>query len=365
MKRIPIIKYTVYGNNFVIIDEIQTPSLTESEKTKFAYQATNINFGIGSDNFLVIQPCTPAILKEINNSRNYWTNIPDPRNADYIFRMFESDGTEAYSCGNGLMSIANYLFHQYDAISARILTEIPTPTPKVVSIGTDPDEKSNWAKMVQPRRMPKEMADPSIRQYISGEVDLVANIPIDKIRQTDAMQFFANEGSLTVSGYLVFTGEPHFVIFADTGFSTTEIANRLFPSLSKKNKFSNYPEKRTSTGTAFVDFVGKYFAREYSNYFPVGINLNFARSVDDSKILEHRCFERGINHETLACGTGALAVAFVAKELNMVTTNKVVVWPHRCRWDAPNAEIKVEECSDGWLLKGKPCMLFEGTFTWQ
>ena len=70
MKSVPIAKYTSYGNNFVILDETQKSVLTESEKTRFAYQATNINFGVGSDNFLVIQPFRPDILEEINNARN-------------------------------------------------------------------------------------------------------------------------------------------------------------------------------------------------------------------------------------------------------------------------------------------------------
>ena len=54
MRRIPIYKYTSYGNNFVIVDETQGTILTESEKSRFAYPATNANFGVGADNFLVI-----------------------------------------------------------------------------------------------------------------------------------------------------------------------------------------------------------------------------------------------------------------------------------------------------------------------
>ena len=36
MKDVPILKYTSYGNNFVIVDETQEPILTEAEKSEFA-----------------------------------------------------------------------------------------------------------------------------------------------------------------------------------------------------------------------------------------------------------------------------------------------------------------------------------------
>lgn len=364
MKQVPFIKYTSYGNNFVILDETRTTALTEIEKSKFAYQATNINFGVGSDNFLVIQPCTPQILNEINETRNYWSDLPESSRADYIFRMFEPDGVEAYSCGNGLMSIADYLFRQYGLQDARMLTEIPTREPKIVSIGTDPTKETNWANMVHPRQMPDKMVDPSIRKPINRNFDIIQNLSIKMLRRSDRIRFHSDDSLLTVSGYLVFTGEPHLVIFVDSGFSDAELGDRIFLSLFDNNPSLNHVEKRAGTSSDLVDFIGNYFVREYSNLFPVGININFVRKNKDSEILEYRCFERGVNHETLACGTGALAVAFVARELNVVHENRIVIWPHRCRWDDPNAEIIVQESESGWLLNGNPCMLLQGTFMW-
>ena len=181
MKHIPFIKYTSYGNNFVILDETFESVLTENEKSRFAYQATNINFGVGSDNLLIIQPCTPQILNDINRTRNYWSELPDSMNADYIFRMFEPDGVEAFSCGNGLMSAADYLFRHYGVRHAKMLTEIPTGRPKVVSIGTDPEKETNWANMVRPRPMPDNMVDPSIRKPTDDNFDIIQNISTCKI----------------------------------------------------------------------------------------------------------------------------------------------------------------------------------------
>lgn len=365
MKQVPFIKYTSYGNNFVILDETRQSVLAEPEKSKFAYRATNINFGVGSDNFLIIQPSTPQILSDINHTRHYWRDQPDSMNADYIFRMFEPDGVEAFSCGNGLMSVADYLFRQYGVQSARMLTEIPTGKPKVVHIGTEPEKETNWANMIRPRRMPEKMVDHSIRKPIYSNFDIVQDIPIKMLRRSDRIRFQSDDSLLTVSGYLVFTGEPHLVLFVDSGFSNAELGDHIFLSLCNNDSSLNNGEKRASISSGLVDFIGNYFVREYSSLFPVGININFVRRVKDSEILEYRCFERGVNHETLACGTGALAVAFVARELKVVNDNKIIIWPHRCRWDDPTAEIIVEETKSGWLLNGNPCMLLKGTFMWR
>jgi len=362
MKKVPFFKFTLLGNNFVIVDETSQPVLTESEKSRFAYQATNMNFGVGADNFLIIQPCRPEILKEINNVRHYWKKLPDTSDADYIFRMFEPDGEEALSCGNGLMCIANYLSRVYDLESARIMTRIPTSTPKVISVGTNPQNETNWANMGHPERIPRELAHSYIMIPHDGVIDRVQDILINNFRQIDGTRFLANETSLVVSGYLVFTGEPHFIIFAETGFSQQEIGERIFISSSLRNPIIRHPEKRMNTSSALVDFIGRYFDREYAHLFPKGINIDFVRLIDGSEILEYRCFERGINRETLACGTGAVAAAFIARRLNMITTHQIRVWPHRCRWHDPLAEIRVEECEDGWLLYGKPVMLFEGVY---
>ena len=151
----------------------------------------------------------------------------------------------------------------------------------------------------------------------------------------------------------------------DSGFSDKELGDRIFLSLFNDNSSLNHGEKRADTSSDLVDFIGNYFVREYSSIFPVGININFVRRIKTQRYFEYRCFERGVNHETLACGTGALAVAFIARALNMVHDNKIIIWPHRCRWDDPSAEIIVQENNSGWLLNGNPSMLLKGTFMWE
>lgn len=363
--QLPIVKYTSCGNNFVILDETSGELLCEMKKPHFAYYATNQNFGVGCDNFLVLQSCTAATLEKINAAHRYWDEIPDPGSADYIFRMFEADGTEAYSCGNGLMSIANHLFHYKDIGSSRILTEIPTSKPTVVTIGTDTRSVSNWAKMAPPRRVPDALVAPFLRTRLNDAIDIIDGLRVQKIRQSDKILYFLENATLNLKGYLVFTGEPHLVILCPDGFSPAEISGKLFFQSNSMRDPSEPKEKRIAAGTAFVDFIGKYFVREFSHLFPVGINLNFIKVASDGSAIEHRCFERGINHETLACGTGSLASAIVVKALNLIEDDKITIRPHRCRWTIPEAEIVVEKLDRNWLLRGKPKLLFSGAFHWE
>lgn len=89
-----------------------------------------------------------------------------------------------------------------------------------------------------------------------------------------------NSVQLAKEGYLVNTGSPHLVIFSD--------------KISEMNVFSEGRAIRYSAA----------FAKE-------GINVNFAEVLDSETILI-RTYERGVENETLACGTGATAVALAA-----------------------------------------------------
>jgi diaminopimelate epimerase len=113
-----------------------------------------------------------------------------------------------------------------------------------------------------------------------------------------------------------------------------------------------------------VDQIGKSINSKHLSLFPAGMNVNFARSVSNngSSILEYRCFERGINRETLACGTGAVAVSYISRRLNLSHSQKNVVLPYRCRLHQADAQIHVEEDDSGCRLHGYPVMLFEGEF---
>ena len=360
MKEVEFQKFTSHGNNFVIVDETRTQQLQEDEKSRFACQATNVNFGMGADGVLFLQPYRSDVLAEINAVRHYWDRLPVFPNLDVIFRIFEPNGVESFSCGNGLMCLADFLNRQYSIASTRILTQIPTRRPKVITIGTNSKKGTNWANMGSPGQVPQDIVNLSNITPLADDIQLIDDISIT-FRAGD-LHPFSNENTLKCTGYLVYTGEPHLVIFPETGFSIPEIRDLIFVS-SHSTSLPNYPqERRIKLGSWLVNHIGMYLNKQYSHIFPKGINVNFVQIPAQTNVLEYRCFERGIDQETLACGTGALAVSFVARRLQHIKANQITVWPHRSRWYDPEAFILVDKNKDSWFLNGTPVMLLKGKF---
>ena len=360
MIKVPFVKYTSYGNNFVIVDETQGNVLNETQKSAFAFQATNTQFGIGCDNLLVVQRCEQATLNEINREHDYWETPPDASIADYVFRMFEPNGDEAFSCGNGLISIADFLRTRYDVSSARIITEVPLGQPRILSVGSDAKRANSTVCLGAPRRVPDSVASSMIRKPIDDSIDLIEKIQI-RFRSHD-LQAYTNKPELTMSGYMVFTGEPHLVIFPEESFSEPELTNPLFAGMGGKSG-GNVVRRRLSLGSWLVRRIGTFLNDQFRGYFPAGINVNFARIDEDEESVEYRCFERGIFRETLACGTGAIAVAVVATRLKKVNATEVKILPHLCRWHDREASMRaVTEANGEWSLSGSPRMLVEGSF---
>lgn len=359
MLQVPFVKYTACGNNFVIVDETERDILSEADKSRFAWEATNSAFGVGCDNLLVIQRCTAATLNAVNQHRRYWKTLPGAEQAEYLFRMFEPDGREALCCGNGLMSIAHHLYSRHGVDVTSVLTELPLAEPRPVTIGTAVGHLGSWANMGHPRRTPADLADRGALRVLDGQVDLVENLSL-RFRNHD-LKPYTPKTILTLSGYLVFTGEPHLVVFPEQMFSVPELAACVFGEPSGQGGATAQGHQRVAFGTWLVDRIGAYLNSHYTGLFPVGINVNFVR-LGACGDLEYRCYERGIDRETLACGTGALAVAYVAQRVLGLTGQSLTVLPHRCRWHDPGAEIGVRQTPDGWLLRADPMLLFEGCY---
>lgn len=350
--KIPFAKYTTYGNNFIIVNEIEEQLIPESQLAKCATQVTNCFFNVGADSLIVIQKYNKENLERINQHKKYWKKLPDSLNADYIFRMFEPNGNEALNCGNGLLALSNLLFHSTQQNQINILTEIPSSNPRIRVIGTNEKEKSHWVNIGPHKRVRDRLAISKIRKPVTEFIDKVENIKIDF--SYDEFQFLTLS-SVDISGYMLSTGEPHFIILTDTIFEDKSKGDMLFEVPDSKNNID--------VGLWFVNYIGSYLNKQYSNYFPEGINVNFVKIINKKEgIIQHRCFERGINRETMACGTGATAVAALSLSLDMISSNKIKLLPHRCRRYNPEAEIHVEKKGNDFFLHGYPQLLCVGEF---
>ena len=66
--KIPFVKYTTYGNNFIIVDETEQSIIPESQLATCAIQVTNNCFGIGADSLIIIQKCNTGVFQKINQN---------------------------------------------------------------------------------------------------------------------------------------------------------------------------------------------------------------------------------------------------------------------------------------------------------
>jgi len=73
--------------------------------------------------------------------------------------------------------------------------------------------------------------------------------------------------------------------------------------------------------------------RKIRNSDPDGINVNFVEIKND--IVNVRTYERGVEDETLACGTGAVSVAIACSYLNKIKSNI-------CHIKMPGGDLAVE-----------------------
>ncbi len=111
-------------------------------------------------------------------------------------------------------------------------------------------------------------------------------------------------------------------------------------------------------GTYDVFTNGKEI-RNGAPYFEEGTNVNFAEKIDDTTF-RVRTFERGVENETLACGTGATAVAIAMFEQNQTPTSKVKILV-----EGGELEIsfdKNENAFQNVFLKGPAKFVFKGVF---
>jgi diaminopimelate epimerase len=120
LQEIDFQKFASYGYYFVIVDEAHSTQLPEDEKSHFVGQATDVTFGMYADGVIFLQSYRSDVLVENNDTRRYRDSLPDYPQLDFIFRIFEPNGSESFSCGNGLMCLASFLNRRYNVAATQI-----------------------------------------------------------------------------------------------------------------------------------------------------------------------------------------------------------------------------------------------------
>ena len=227
------------GNDYVYIDAINQKIQNELKLAQFV---SNRHFGIGSDGLILI--CESKV-------------------ADFKMRMFNSDGSEAEMCGNGIRCVGKFVYDK--GFTSKTTVTIETLA------GLKTLKLNIKDKKVETVRV--DMGEPIL------EAD---KIPvISKEEPVKNLELEAENRKFKFT--CVSMGNPHAITIVE---NTKEFE---------------------------VERYGKIL--EVDKAFPKKANIEFAQVIDKENI-KMRVWERGAG-ETLACGTGACATAVACNLLNL------------------------------------------------
>jgi diaminopimelate epimerase len=97
--------------------------------------------------------------------------------------------------------------------------------------------------------------------------------------------------------------------------------------------------------------------RYHDRFAPAGTNVNFVKQLDDGTFAI-RTYERGVEDETLACGTGSVGTALIAATKGMTTSPAVL--HTRGGEDLKVYFEKSGESFTGVFLEGEARVIYEG-----
>jgi diaminopimelate epimerase len=196
--------------------------------------------------------------------------IEGSKDYDFTMRYFNADGNLGSLCGNGARCAIKYFFVFNSSKNDEAVFTCEGKT-----------FKGN------------KLNNGNIKFYLSEPADLKTNFSIKAY------------GQLINSSYIN-TGSPHVVIKIQDVLANPKKMDSYFTSLNEFPVFE----------------IGKEI--RYSPEFKNGTNVNFI-DFKDGKIFI-RTYERGVEEETLACGTGSVAAAIIcAANYNMQPPFELIV----------------------------------------
>ena len=220
--------------------------------------------------------------------------------ADFEMEMYNADGSRGEMCGNGIRCVAKYVYDYRLTDKTQISVETLGGI-KYLDLTVE-DGKVSQVKV--------DMGKPEL------EADLIPIISereqvIDEPIEVDGKEYHMTGVSM---------GNPHAVIYVDDvkGLDLEKIGP----------KFENHER------------------------FPKRINTEFVHCIDRQTV-EMRVWERG-SGETLACGTGACAVA-VSSILNNLTDTRVTV-----KLLGGDLQIEWDREKDRVFMTGPATVVFDG-----
>ena len=225
------------GNDYIYVNCFEEKI---ADPSRLSLVMSKQHFGVGSDGLILIGPSDTA---------------------DFSMRIFNSDGSEADMCGNGIRCLGKYV---YD----RGLTDKTELT-----VSTMGGLKKLWLT-VEGGKVVRVRADMGMPELTP------AKIPVD-VDAEQVMQYPLQILGKTLPITCVSMGNPHAVIFV------------------------------TDPDAIDLPVVGGMI--EHHPLFPRRTNVEFVRVIRRD-MLQMRVWERGAG-ETLACGTGACA-SLVAAVMN-------------------------------------------------
>ena len=301
------------GNDFILLDLLAPEARAAGAESQdpaawgqLARAVCDRHFGIGSDGLLLVVPSFVA---------------------DARMRMFNPDGSESASCGNGIRCLGRYVRDRYDLGNPDLRVETGAG---VTTITVRPDGTVT-VDMGEP------IFDPArIPIAVRGADALDVALTLDGIPPTLTLplQGGGNEPPLplgegwgegaTLSVSCVSMGNPHAVTFVEAG------------------ALAEYP----------LETIGPRV--EHHPLFPERTNFEVCEVVAADHV-RVRVWERGAGI-TLACGTGACAAAVVA------TTAGRIRPPVRV--ELPGGELCIEWAPGGTVLMTGPAeYVFTGSFS--